>query len=206
MVALTFDDGPVLSDNYLLDMLEEKGVKATFFLIGKNMVSNQDIVKRIISDGHDLGYHSYDSLLSSSSSLDAIEKDFIKGEQLLEQISPGSKFIYYRNHGGQISANLKQGAKNHDWRIIGWSNYKFDDSIDSNVEPMERIETIFAENNSIRNGEIFLIHPRNENVVDGIALLIDRLREEGFEVVSVSELMQRMNGGVAGIHYSGPIF
>ena len=59
-VYLTFDDGPVSGTTpKVLDVLKTRNARATFFLIGKNVPDNQDIVRRIIAEGHRIGIHSY---------------------------------------------------------------------------------------------------------------------------------------------------
>lgn len=59
IVYLTFDDGPSVSTNKVLDVLKEYNVKATFFLIGNQIKGQEDIVKRIQNDGHSIGLHTF---------------------------------------------------------------------------------------------------------------------------------------------------
>ena len=62
-IAITFDDGPSVCTPALLDGLKERGVKATFFLVGENVETYPDIVKRIYEEGHLIGNHTYQSAL-----------------------------------------------------------------------------------------------------------------------------------------------
>ena len=60
-VALTFDDGPhrIYTRN-LLDGLRERGVKATFFVVGENIPGNEELIRQMEEDGHLIGNHTYD--------------------------------------------------------------------------------------------------------------------------------------------------
>src|SRR5215471_5968338 len=59
-IAMTFDDGPSAENTpRLLEMLKQRNIKATFFLIGQNAASNPEIVRRILADGHEIGNHSW---------------------------------------------------------------------------------------------------------------------------------------------------
>lgn len=58
-IAITIDDGPTEHTNKFLDILKNYQVKASFFLLGKNIEENQDIVKRMISEGHVIGNHTF---------------------------------------------------------------------------------------------------------------------------------------------------
>ena len=59
LCAITFDDGPSRNTPQLLDMLDQYGIPATFFLLGKQAELHPDIVRRIVAEGHEIGNHSY---------------------------------------------------------------------------------------------------------------------------------------------------
>jgi len=85
IVALTFDDGP--DPRYtpqILDILRREGVKATFFMIGANAVRNADIVKRVYSEGHDIGNHSYSHSDMFGKPVTQIEIEFNAMQRVLE--------------------------------------------------------------------------------------------------------------------------
>ena len=99
-VYLTFDDGPSSSTEEILDILDEYGVKATFFVCGKPDVKYTDSYKRIVNDGHTLGMHSYSHKYSEIyASADSFKADFDKLRIFLyETTGVWSKF--YRFPGG----------------------------------------------------------------------------------------------------------
>lgn len=201
MVALTFDDGPQETNPQLLDILKEKGAKGTFFMLGKNMEAYPEIVKRAIEEGHDVGWHSYDHKVSRTSSRSFVSEDFDKAQPIIDQIVSGYKITLMRGPGGAASDIIKEEATARDWRLVNWSNYGFNDNPGSSVTPQDRISKVF-EGTGVRNGEVLLIHPRNnQELLEGISLLIDKLQADGFECVTISELLKRRNGGIAGILY-----
>ena len=205
MVAITFDDGPHETNPQLLDMLKKKDVKVTFFMLGQNMEKRPEIVKRAIEEGHDVGWHSYQHTISLSSSEKNVSKDFDKAQSIMDQIVPGYKITLYRGPGGGVSDVVKAEAAKRDWRIINWSNYGFNDQLSQVSTPQERMAGVFDEG-IVSNGSVLLIHPRdNQDILDGIGLLIDRLKTDGYECVTVSELLKRRNGGTAGMVYGSTL-
>ena len=201
MVALTFDDGPQECNGELLDILKAKGVKATFFLQGNNMEKYPDLVKRIIDEGHDVGWHSYEHNISSQTRLETVQKDFAKAQEVLNSLGIDYKIKFLRCPGGNFSDNIALAARENDWRVVNWTNYGFDDHVESTATIEERAAKTFATTPS-RNGDVCLIHPRNSDIAKAVGVLIDSLQAEGAKVVSMSELLQRKNGGTAGELYA----
>ena len=208
MVALTFDDGPQQTNPQLLDILKQKDAKATFFFIGENMEKYPEIVKRAIDEGHAVGYHSYAHNVQRISSQQFVSDNFDKAQPIIDGISPGYTITLYRGPGGGTSDIIASEAQKRDWRIVNWSNYGFNDHADQTATPEERIAGVF-EGNVVSNGSVLLIHPRdNQDILNGIGLLIDKLKADGFECVTVTELLKRRNGGNAGELYAqgSPIY
>lgn len=201
MVAITFDDGPQETNPQLLDILKEKNAKATFFMIGQNMEAHPEIVQRAIEEGHVVGYHSYEHKDLRNSSEKVISADFDKAQEIMDWINPEYKITYFRGPGGAASDTIKSEAAKRSWRIINWTNYGFNDHADQAATPEERVAGVFSDS-IVANGSVLLIHPRdNQDILNGIALLIDRLQADGFECVTIQELLQRKNGGNAGEVY-----
>lgn len=201
MVALTFDDGPQECNGELLDILKAKGVKATFFLQGNNMEKYPDLVKRMIEEGHDVGWHSYEHKINSQTRLETVQKDFAKAQAILSSLGLDYKMKYLRCPGGNLSDNITLAATEQGWRIINWTNYGFDDHVESTATIEERAAKTFEKTPS-RNGDVCLIHPRNSDIAKAVGVLIDNLQAEGVKVVCMSELLQRKNGGNAGELYA----
>ena len=202
-VALTFDDGPADVTEKLLDALKARGAKATFFLLGENMEKRDALVSRMITEGHDVGCHSFSHTISKDSAYEIISKDFDRCEDVLSRIAPDYSFRYLRTPGGQIGDAVIKVAQERDWRIILWSNGDFNDKLPTAEEVAA---STFTNPGGIRNGEIILIHDRSEKEVDAAIILMDRLMAEGYELVSISELLERRNGGQAGEIYRLPVY
>lgn len=104
IMYLTFDDGPRKgSTEKILDVLKEKGIKATFFVIGENVERNPEITKRIVEEGHAIGIHCYQhdyNILYDS--VDAYVKDFEKAQKVIYETT-GVRVGIYRFPGGSIN-------------------------------------------------------------------------------------------------------
>lgn len=99
-VYLTFDDGPSSQTDRILDILNRYGVKATFFVIGKEGYSAQESLKRIVNEGHTLGMHSYNHKYSELyESEEAFAEDFNKLRNYLYEVT-GQQSMFYRFPGG----------------------------------------------------------------------------------------------------------
>ena len=128
-VYLTFDDGPSIYTDDILDILDEYGVKATFFVIGKENAASYARYIRIVDEGHTLGMHSFNHIYSEVyASKDAFIADTARLSNLLEDVT-GVKPKFYRFPGGSsndVSATdireladylTSQGIVYYDWNV-----------------------------------------------------------------------------------------
>lgn len=186
VVALTFDDAPTARTDEVLEILKQKDVRATFFAIGKAMEENPDQAKKIVEDGNQLANHSYSHqrfLLKSMS--------FTKNE-----IEKTNKLIRSAGYSGEIVFRPPNGKKLF---ILPW--YLRQSKIKTvmwDVEPdtyvagdSQKIVEYTLENT--KPGSIILIHPFCESdcAADREALpqIIDGLRDRGYTLVTVNELI-----------------
>ena len=87
-IAMTFDDGPSSETTpRLLEILKQRNIKATFFLIGENAASNPDIVRRILADGHEIGNHSWTHPQLSRLSDDRVTAEINKTQDAIKEAS-----------------------------------------------------------------------------------------------------------------------
>lgn len=99
-VYLTFDDGPSVYTEEILDILERYEVKATFFVVGKEDEASKEYFRRIVEEGHTLGMHSYSHKYTDIyQSVDNFAADFKKIQDYLEK-ETGVRSTYYRFPGG----------------------------------------------------------------------------------------------------------
>lgn len=128
-VYLTFDDGPSIYTQDILDILEEYDVKATFFVVGKESESAKESMKKIVEAGHTLGMHSYTHKYSELyASVDNFAEDFARQQEYIYDIT-GVKSTVYRFPGGSSNTVSKldmkvfaeyldsQGVTYYDWNV-----------------------------------------------------------------------------------------
>ena len=189
VVALTFDDGPTLRfTRGVLDMLDEKGVKATFFLTGQELETapamGQDIARR----GHQIGNHSF-----SHRSMAFMAPSTIKSE-----IERTDSAIRATGYSGSIDVRPPYGKKlvtlpwylsQTDRRTITWDVEPESDAAIAD-DPNAIAEDVLRQT---RNGSIILMHvmyKSREASRQALPLVIDGLRERGFSFVTISELLR----------------
>ena len=128
-VYLTFDDGPSIYTDEILDILDRYHVKATFFVVGKDGSEAEAALQRIVEDGHTLGMHSYSHKYKELyESLDSFTEDFARIRDDIYQAT-GVESVYYRFPGGSSNtvSNIdmhefidyldSQGVEYFDWNV-----------------------------------------------------------------------------------------
>lgn len=179
-VALTFDDGPSpRCTPQLLDGLKERGVRATFFVVGCQVVKDPDIVVRMAAEGHQVGNHSYDhGELDKLSSAEAAE-DMAENDALLRELL-GEGAYWVRPPYGLLTEEEAQGLT---VPVIGWSV----DTEDWKSKDAEKILDILYR--QVSDGDIILLHDRYLNSVEAALQAIDHLQQQGYRFVTVEELL-----------------
>lgn len=176
--ALTFDDGPSSFTGRLLDCLEEHQVKATFFMVGTEINSFPEEVKRIARQGHELGNHTYDHLELTALSLSETQSEIGKVDQALLALT-GQGASVVRPPYGAINDNVKASVGTP---MILWSI----DTLDWKTQNAQ--QTVDTVMNEIKDGSIILMHDIYSTTVDAVEQLLPKLLEEGYELVTVHEL------------------
>ena len=180
VVALTFDDGPnPATTNQVLDTLSKYGIKATFFVLGKNVSGNEEILKRMKADGHVIGNHSWSHPVLSKLSLDEAKKQITDTEDALTKVlSSSSKLM--RPPYGAITDDIRNGL---DLSFIMWDV----DSLDwKNKNEASILTEIQRE---VKNGSIILMHDIHAETVHALPKVIDYLKGQGYDFVTVPDLL-----------------
>ena len=179
-VALTFDDGPSpRCTPQLLDGLKERGVHATFFVVGCQIVKDPDIVIRMAAEGHQVGNHSYDHKELDKLSHGEAAEDMQRNNDLLCQLL-GEGEYWVRPPYGLLSRE-ETAALN--MPIINWSV----DTEDWKSKDAEKILDIIYRDTE--DGDIILLHDRYLNSVEAALRAVDHLRQQGYQFVTVAELL-----------------
>ncbi|ALS36648.1 peptidoglycan/xylan/chitin deacetylase (PgdA/CDA1 family) [Enterococcus rotai] len=179
-ISLTFDDGPNPETTpRLLDILKEKGVKATFFMLGQNVVKHEALVKRVAEEGHEVASHSY-----SHPQLTSVDAQRVKDE-----VQKTDKAIYHAI--GKLPTDFRPpyGAVNKEVaKIIGKPIIQW--SVDSQDWQSHNAQAIIKRiDETAYNDTIVLMHDIHPETVDAVAAVIDCLRNEGYEILPSKELL-----------------
>ena len=179
-IALTFDDGP--SRKYtpiLLDGLKERGVHATFFLMGKNIEGEEDIVKRMSEEGHLIGNHSYEHIQLTKAGAKAVCEAVEHTQEQIEAIT-GKRPEYIRPPYGDWNEELEEEIG---MTPVLWSL----DSLDWKLKDTGKI--IRQVLKDVKDGDIILLHDIFPSSVEAALELIDILQKEGYVFVTADELL-----------------
>jgi len=122
VLALTFDDGPSMYTDSILDILDEYDAKATFCVVGSQVELYPEKVQRIIEEGHALCNHSYSHNLSMSNwTKEDIVDDLSRTDELIEDIVGEEHLpIYYRAPGGFFSESTGLALEEIGMRPLDW--------------------------------------------------------------------------------------
>ncbi len=177
-IALTFDDGPSIYTSALLDGLEQRGVKATFFVIGKYAEQFPEIVQREANEGHLLGNHTYSHVQITKLPIEQAREEIEKTNLILEGLT-GMKIEYVRPPFGVWEEELE------DLRMcsIMWSVDPLDWTTKNTDEIVNRVVT------KVRENDIILLHDCYKSSVQAALRIIDLLQAQGYEFVTVDELL-----------------
>ena len=180
VVALTFDDGPDGNTTpQALDILAKYKIKATFFVQGKNIAGNESILKRMQSEGHEVGNHSWNHPILTKLSLEDAKKQLTDTEDAITKVL-GKSSKLMRPPYGAISDDIRNSL---DLRFIMWDV----DSLDWKSKNEAAILTEIQHQTS--DGAIILMHDIHQSSVNSLPKVIEYLQEQGYSFVTVSELL-----------------
>ena len=186
-VALTFDDGPdARSTPALLDWLREEKISAAFFAVGERVVANPEVAARIVREGHLLENHSYAHSYATNFFGVTRLREEMRRTQSAVQDATGQAPRLFRPPMGLSNPRTFRAAKLEGLRVIGWSARGLDTQC---ADPEVVVRRILRR---ARAGGIILLHDGNipaERVVATAKLLLTGLRERGYEVVRLDQLL-----------------
>lgn len=179
-VALTFDDGP--SAKYtplLLDGLKERGVHATFFLMGKNIDGNEELVQRMQKEGHLIGNHTYNH----------VQLNKIPREMACEEIQKTNNEIYEVTgvYPSYIRPPFGAWQENLELCVTMLPVFWDIDTLDWKSKNVDSVVSIVKR--EVADGAIILMHDEYATSVEAALRVVDMLIEEGYEFVTVDEMI-----------------
>ena len=193
LVALTFDDGPRSSTTGpLLDGLALREVPATFFLVGNRIPGNEDLVRRMADEGHQIGVHTYDHVALRGLSQRDFDLQVGKTRALITQLV-GEGNYWLRPPYGFLDKNAEHWCGGP---VILWSV----DPEDWKDDDVGRIVAAVVEH--VSDGDIILLHDLFASSAQAALDLVDALQAKGYCFVTVEQLMeQRGITPEAGVRY-----
>jgi peptidoglycan/xylan/chitin deacetylase (PgdA/CDA1 family) len=183
-VAMTFDDGPHKTNTpRLLDILKERNIKATFFVVGTNAKAYPDIIRRILAEGHEIGNHSWDHKQLSAMSIDRMRNEMSTTDDAVVAASDFHMRLM-RPPYGATNLHIKQICLDQfHYQTILWDVDPLDWKRPGTAVVEQRIEA------GVHNGAIILSHDIHEPTIDAMSGTLDTLLSRGFHFVTVSQLL-----------------
>ena len=179
-IAITFDDGPhPYYTEQLLDGLKEREVKATFFVTGKHVEQYPELIERMYEEGHLIGNHTYSHLQLNRNNGETFKEELIRTNELIEEVT-GQEVQYVRPPYGSWD---KKFEKELNMFPVLWNIDPLDWCSD-NVACIVQKVTSKAKENSI-----ILMHDEYKSTVTAALQIIDALQKEGYEFVTVDEIL-----------------
>ena len=185
VVALTIDDGPHYKTTpIMLAVLREKKVKLTLFILGQNAANHPEILAQAVADGHEIANHAYTHKPLTKMSKTEIGEEFDKAEKAITVVAP--KPTLYRPPGGAYNEAVTAEAEKRGYRNILWSI----DPGDWRRPSVEQVVDNVMKN--VEPGSIVLLHEGQYPLPtpEAIGIIIDKLRAQGYSILTVSELLQ----------------
>lgn len=210
VVYLTFDDGPHPPETErVLDVLRERGARATFFLIGSKVSGNEAVLRRMLEEGHALGLHTYSHagtfpLLS----FDKMLADVNEGKRAVESVA-GKKISLFRPPFGVTNPTIAKVVRTLGLRTVGWDVRSFDTMFCKSSEHSCKqsgysckqsehsckqsgysckqsghdwyVPVVKRIKKQVRPGSVILLHDRLDGASELLALLLDSLAASGYE-------------------------
>lgn len=184
VIALTFDDGPAEYTEAILKVLKKHRLRATFFLIGKNVEVDAVTAKMIAREGHEIGNHTW----SHSTWFDfftgkKMEFEIIRADESIKKAT-GKTPKYFRPPYGVTNPVIARVMRRFSFTIVGWRFRTFDTV---KTDPADVCDRIFRK---LRSGDVIVMHDHNKNAPAIAEKVIRWSKQNGFSIVSLHELIE----------------
>lgn len=178
VVAITFDDGPSYYTDEIVDILRDNDAVGTFFVLGNKVDHYHDVIKKAYSYGNEIGNHTYNHKWLSRLSTDEIVYQIDKTNEEIKKII-GTSPTYLRPTYGSVNSRIRN---NTNMEIALWT---VDPKDWKNKSPEDISNDILKK---VNDEDIVLLHDTHKRTVNALKLLIPKLREKGYQFVTLSEL------------------
>lgn len=185
-VYLTFDDGPTKEvTEAILDALKEKNVKATFFVVGKEIPQREAVLKRIYEEGHAIGLHSYSHnfkkvYATTESFIEEMEETEAKINEVLGTQLDINIIRFPGGSAGRLSEPMLEQLHNKGYKIYDW-NINLEDGVKPNLAPSQLVEN--AKKITRDSDQLIILghcNSNNRTTAEAIAGIIDYYQKRGY--------------------------
>ncbi|WP_395745923.1 polysaccharide deacetylase family protein [Prosthecobacter sp.] len=185
LIAITFDDGPdpVLTPR-LLDLLKQRGIHATFFLVGKNAAAFPDVVRRIVDEGHEVGNHSWSHPLFTQLSKDSVESQLRRTHDAIVKACGVAPLLYRPPYG---AVGVSQRARIE--QTFGYPAILWDVDPQDWQHPRSAQKVYDRIHSQTRAGSIILCHDIHETTIAAMPATLDDLTARGYRFATVTQLI-----------------
>ncbi|MCY6369907.1 polysaccharide deacetylase family protein [Clostridium ganghwense] len=190
-VYLTFDDGPIpVVTTQLLDVLKEYNVKATFFIVGKEIDGREEILNRIYKEGHGIGLHTYThNFKKIYLSEDNFINEMLRTQNKIKEITGYTSNIirFPGGSSGHLNQNMLENLHKNNLKVYDW-NVNLEDGIKPNLS-INKLVNNAKKYNENYSRIILLMHcnSNNKNTVKALPLIIDYYKNLGYEFKPILE-------------------
>lgn len=180
MIALTFDDGPTKKyTTAILDALKENQASATFFVLGSRASDFPEILQRMILEGNEIGNHTYSHKQLTTLSKENIEEEITHTQESIHDVTNQYPNMIRPPYGSK-NEDVMQCAEGK--KIVTWS-LDTEDWRSRNTETI--VNKVLKE---VKDGDIILMHDLYASTAEAAIILIPKLKDMGYQLVTVSEL------------------
>jgi peptidoglycan-N-acetylglucosamine deacetylase len=183
-IAMTYDDGPHGANTpRLLEMLKQRGIKATFFCVGQCVAEYPEIAKRIADEGHEIASHSWSHPQLSSMSEASVRDQLEKTHQAIKQATGIAPKVFRPPYGAFTARQRNWANAVYGYKIILWDV----DPLDWKIRSASHVESEILKQTV--SGSIILSHDIHKSTIDAMPSTLDALLAKGYKFVTVSELL-----------------
>lgn len=194
-IALTFDDGPdPATTSQILNTLEQYDAKATFFMLSRSAQAYPQTAKKVADHGHEIANHSISHIDFNTVYEPRIRQEMTESKQQIENIT-GKTPKLFRPPYGSKNDTVTNIAIESDQSIAMWSLDTYDWQHKNPSVTLDKIK------NNAKPGSIILMHDIHQQTADALPQVMEYLQSQGFEFVTMSELLPYIEGEGVGPYY-----
>lgn len=199
-ISLTFDDGPSSSlTPKILEILDRHEIKATFFVLGKNVKGNEKLLKSMVEQGHIIASHTWSHPSVWATNAQTVKAEIENTEKALTKI--GIKPVFFRFPNGNSTEYSTKLLKSKGYKIVGWDvdtcdwGFNTDGVLPAGTNQIcngvnadvNDAQSYLLKRITSRNGGIILMHDTQKTTADNLDAVITDLKYQGYEFVLIND-------------------